>query len=482
MNLALTLRNITRNKKNSIIVVILVTVITFLFFIGNTIMAQAGKSIRESFIESLTGDVVIQKKSEITMNLFTANTPVIDKYFSIPTLPSYNELMKIVAEENGISGYTSQVSGKAALVNQGHWVYLLLCGVEAGEYFSLFPGINLVEGRFLQSGEYGVMLTQDFIQRYENVTGEHLTVGSIVRLINFGFMGFKAREVPLVGIFSYKNPGQFMNDIAITDPQTARAINSIQLAGVNEAEINPNAMSLINTDMDDLFNDVFAPEDNVNESAFSENILRSYLQENKREENYENEGGDWSFILIRLDKGKSAASFISSINKKLEAYGAVAVNWRTAAGISAILVLMVQALFNAGLFLMSITGVIAAINIIIMSVFQRTREIGTLRAIGATNLYIRSLIFSENLFLALIAGFLGVFSGYVFLQWISGLGLVIPNELISSLLGGSALNIEFMPNIAGFSFIVALLLGFTASIYPVEYAVRIEPIEAVRRG
>ena len=482
----LAIKNITRNIKNSVVVIILITAITFLFFIGNSVLGKAERSVKESFIESLTGDVVIQKKTEISMNLFSANTPVIDEYFNVPVLPAYDIIREIVSGEKGISGITSQVSGRAALTFSRQWAPLLLCGVEADAHFSLFPGIILEEGRFLQSGEYGVMLTLDLIERLEKLTQNRPEIGTTLRFAVYSSMGYKAKEIPLVGIYKFINPGQFMNDIAIMDPQTVRILNSIQTASVNEADIRSDAMSLIRADADDIFNEGFydgdSPDNSVDEAGFSAAFLRSYLRENKRSDNYEDEGGDWNFIIIRLEDSKSAASFISSLNKKIEPYGVVAVNWRTAAGVSAILMLLVQALFNAGIFLISITGIIAAINLLLIAVFQRTREIGTLRAIGASNSYIRTLIFSENLFLSFIAGFAGVFSGYFFLKWVSSLGIRINNSLIASLLGGPVLKMEFMPNIAVFSFIVALLLGFAASIYPVEYAVRIEPIAAVRRG
>lgn len=482
----LALKNITRNKKNSFIVIILISAITFLFFIGNSVIKKAEKSIRESFIDSLTGEVVIQKKSDITMNLFTANTPVIDKYFHIPPLPVYDTINDIVAKEKGVKGFTSQVSGKAAISYRRQWLPLLLCGVEADKYFSLFSGINIEEGRFLNPGEYGVMITLDLVQRLEMLNVERPAIGSVLRFVNVANMGYKAREIPLIGIFSYKNPGQLMNDIAIMDPQTVRVLNSIQVASVNEDDIPDNAMSLIKADPDDLFNDIFS-DDNMQDysddnGGFSADILRTYLRENKREDNYETEGGEWNFILIRLEKGISESIFISSLNKKLEPYGVVAVNWRTAAGTSAILTLLIQSLFNAGVFLVSITGIIAAINLLLIAVFKRTREIGTLRAIGALNNQIRSLIFTENLFLALIAGFTGVIGAYFFLKWVSGMNIRIPNALISSLLGGHILNIDFFPIVAIVSLIIALLIGFISSIYPVELAVKIEPSAAVRRG
>jgi len=160
----------------------------------------------------------------------------------------------------------------------------------------------------------------------------------------------------------------------------------------------------------------------------------------------------------------------------------MAVNWRVAAGVSAIMMLLVQALYNAGIFLVSIAGVITVINILLIAVFRRTREIGTLRAIGASDGYIRSLILSENVIVAFFAGAAGVGGGILFLRWVNALDFRLYNELIVSLLGGQTLNIDFFPPLAVLSFFIAVALALVASLYPVQAAVKIEPMAAVRRG
>jgi putative ABC transport system permease protein len=139
-------------------------------------------------------------------------------------------------------------------------------------------------------------------------------------------------------------------------------------------------------------------------------------------------------------------------------------------------------LFNAGVFLVSVAGIIAVINILLIAVFRRTREIGTLRAIGASGGYIRTLILSENIMLALAAGISGVVLGYLVLLFVNNLSININNELLADLFGGKILNVRFVPSVAFISVILAELLSILASIYPTEMAVRIEPIVAVRQG
>ncbi|MCL2185720.1 MAG: ABC transporter permease [Treponema sp.] len=482
MAFLLALRGIYKNKKNSAIIVLLIAVICFIFFIGNVIIEKSNISLYQSFNESLTGDVVIQKKGDVTMNLFGANTPVIDDFFEIPVLQSFDAIMDIVSAEKGVVNITTQVSGKTYLDIFNIRQPALLCGADADTYFPMFSGIFLEEGSFLRGGEYGAMITSDRAQRIKDESGMYPQIGDSLLFTSGGALGFKIRAVPIVGIFSYKNPGLFMNEIIITDPQTVRVLNSIQSASSSDVELSDDAVYMLGANIDDIFN-IDAPETSSSaQEGFSAEFLQTWLSQSKPREEADVSEGGWNFIIINLENNVNTGAFINSLNKKLEPYGALAVDWRSSAGTSTILLLLIQVLFNAGMFLVCVAGVITVINIILISVFRRTREIGTLRAIGASDSYIKSLVFCENIFLSAIAGAAGILAGAVFISWVNTIGFVIPNDLISSLLGGNVLNLVFIPKIAFLSFVLSVILGVIMSIYPVQVTLKIEPIEAVRHG
>ncbi|MDR0623469.1 MAG: ABC transporter permease [Treponema sp.] len=480
------LRNIFRNKKNSLVIMLLVGSVTFLFFTGNSLISRSDKGIRGAYIESLTGDVVIQKAGDITMNLFGANTPIIDSFFSVKTLPAYEDIKAIAAREPGVTGLTSQVSGTAYLDVLGVRETVLLCGIDSPSYFNILEGIILLEGRFLDPNEYGAMITEDRASRIEKQSGERPYIGMPLMFTSGGTAGFKIREVPLVGIYRYQNPGQFMNEITLVDPQTVRVLSAIQVAS-SVVDVDLEAVELLDLAADDIFGDGAAAHDPGGEEGtdgFSVNVMEDFLGGFSPAE-IETEpvtGGDWNFIILRLDEGVSAFRVLSSLNKKLAPYDAMAVGWRIAAGQSAIMLLMIQALFNAGIFLVAVAGIIAAINVLLISVFKRTREIGTLRAIGAQDPYIRGLVMGENVVLAALAGGIAILAGYGVVVLINSRDFIIPNELIASLLSGPVLRMAFAPGVAAASFVMALMLGVAASVVPVEMAVRIEPVVAVGQG
>ncbi|MDR1317648.1 MAG: FtsX-like permease family protein [Spirochaetales bacterium] len=492
MIFSLSARNITRNKRNSFVMIFLIGVITCLFFIGNSVMQRSDRGLRETYVENLTGDIVIEKITDVTMNLFGANTPVIEDYFTIPVLPAYDALLGEVRAVPGVRLVTSQISGQAIVDCNGYRGGALLCGIDPETYFALFPGIVIEEGQRIQSGEYGAMITSARAEWIEKETGVRPAPGDTLVFTTGGTVGFKIREVPLAGIFSYRSSGQFMEQIILLDPQTTRALSSIQVASA-DVEISEDTALLLDKDMGDIFGedegDGADNEDSADSAApekgFSIEDLKSLLTDSADGDSHgaaEVQGGDWNFIIIRIDEGAPASRILSDLNSRLLPYGAQAVGWRTAAGVSALLVLLIQSLFNAGIVLVSIAGIITIINLLLISVFRRTREIGTLRAIGASDGYIRTLILWENLLLSLAAGLLGVVAGGLLMYVINEMRIHIANDLLASLFGGRVLTMEFLPGVAATAFIIAVLVGVLASLYPVQKAVKIEPIVAVRRG
>jgi ABC-type antimicrobial peptide transport system permease subunit len=484
------LRSIARNVKNSLIILLLIAVISFLFFLGNSVVGRADRELRGAYVDSLTADIVIQKKTGTSMNLFGANVPVIDNRFTIPVLSAYDEVTRIVQDEAGVEGFTSQVSVNAFLTTGEHYNRpVLAVGVEAKTYFELFPGIILDQGGIIEEGKSGVMIPRERAAAIEKENGAAPKIGDPLTFTSGGKIGFKIRALPLLGIFHYRNPGQFMNEIVLMDSQTARVLSSIQVA-TSDADASDEAVGLLDSaanpdDIDSLFglSDGGSGAESGEEGFTAADLQAFFSSERAPDgEQVDETRGDWNFILIRAAKGRSVYALLASLNKKLAAYGAAAVTWREAAGQSAIMLLLLQSLFNAGVFLVSVAGILVVVNILLIAVFRRTREIGTLRAIGAGDSYIRVMILSENISLSAAAGFAGIGAGSWLFGVLNRMSIAIRNDLLANLLGGPVLVLEFMPTVALATLAVAVVLGAAASIVPVEKAVRIDPVTAVRQG
>lgn len=117
-----------------------------------------------------------------------------------------------------------------------------------------------------------------------------------------------------------------------------------------------------------------------------------------------------------------------------------------------------------------ISGVIGVSNIMMVTVKERTTEIGIRRAIGATPCTIMEQILTESMVLTLIAGMTGI-SFSVFLLQMMNLGMEASNQ---------PANFQVSFGMAVGAAIMVVILGVTAGIAPAYRAMSIKPIEAIR--
>ncbi len=113
-------------------------------------------------------------------------------------------------------------------------------------------------------------------------------------------------------------------------------------------------------------------------------------------------------------------------------------------------------------------GGIGVMNTMLMSVFEQTREIGILQAIGWSKAMIVRQVIVEGLVVCLMAGPLGIGIGVLGLLLISSIG-----EL--GWVAG-----HYTPSVFVLALAVAVGMGMVGAIYPAVRAVRITPIEALR--
>jgi putative ABC transport system permease protein len=117
-------------------------------------------------------------------------------------------------------------------------------------------------------------------------------------------------------------------------------------------------------------------------------------------------------------------------------------------------------------------GAVGIINIMLVSVTERTREIGLRKALGATNVSIELQFLLEGLFLTGVSGLVGM----------GGAALLM--SLMQSAFGGNVQGFD-PPRLVPWSAALAIgslsLSGIVAGLVPARQAARLEPVEALRK-
>lgn len=121
-------------------------------------------------------------------------------------------------------------------------------------------------------------------------------------------------------------------------------------------------------------------------------------------------------------------------------------------------------------------AVIGVVNTILMSIFERTREIGMMKAIGASATDIFKLIWTETVLVCSAGGVIGIVLATVG----SGVVEIIIRKVLPYVPNGKLVLID--PDLLASAVIGAIVLGVISGIYPAYRASFMRPIEAIRTG
>ncbi len=124
---------------------------------------------------------------------------------------------------------------------------------------------------------------------------------------------------------------------------------------------------------------------------------------------------------------------------------------------------------NSISFLAILVGGVGVLNTMLMSVFERTREIGVLRALGWRRSAVLGMILREALLLGLLGGVAGIVTAFFLAYLLQRVPMV-----------GEAMQPIWTLDIFARALLVALMLGTLGGLYPAYRATRLQPIEALR--
>ncbi len=192
------------------------------------------------------------------------------------------------------------------------------------------------------------------------------------------------------------------------------------------------------------------------------------------------EEGQYHRFIARLENDDLTGKATSEIREALP--GLEVLNWKEIQTDLAMITDYVNQIY--GIFMVLILAALSfgIVNTMLMSVLERTRELGMLSAIGMNRRRIFSMIMLESIFLSVVGGFAGMaVSGIVIgITGHTGINLVKYSEGLEAF-GYSA---HLYPTIGGDFFIMLTVLivltGIISAIYPARKALQMNPVEALR--
>lgn len=316
--------------------------------------------------------------------------------------------LRVIQATEGVDVAYGEVEADADVSNGDLSAPLTVTGVNPRDWREANTDVELAEGRYLTTSDRNSVLIGWDIAK--DLYDENISINSPLNIDNQSFT--------VVGIISEDSDRQATSIIMTPDP--ARTIAEDLETG------EYSSIGFIVEEDSEVDNTVDRVEDNLMDS-------RSVTEDTQ----------DFSVTSLgsQLDQ-------ITNITTTLNYF---------IAGIAAISLLV---------------GAVGIANTMYMSVMERTKEIGTLKALGTTRREILELFITESALIGLVGGFIGVSLGFL----LSG----IIGFILSIVLTDIPASTYISPILVIGSLIFAIIMGVASGTFPALKAARLEPVEALR--
>lgn len=462
------------SRRSSAVIILFMSFAAVLLVVSNAIFDSTEKGIQNSFTESFTGDFIIRPISKAPLSLFGDETPITGELTEIEKLVPYESIVDTLSTQSLISNFIPQVSGIAILENGKKRKNMSLFGVQGDIYLDMMKGAKLVEGRAYTFDEKGMIISDKV------ATELGITVGTTVQFTISDGTSFRIRAVPVTGIISYESPNVIFERFVLVNPDTVRDIMDIADSySYDDSSFAEETINLLDEDLN--FDDLFSVAGDV-DAIFQDSSLMDTSASVEVQEIDTAVNTAWNYLVCKVQDGADANQIIKKLNKEFKSreWPVEAVNWRHAAGSTALYLYWMRMIFNIGILIVMAAGFIVVNNTLVISVLDRTREIGTMRALGASSLFVSLQCMIETVSMAIAAGIIGCFVGSLVALGLTSLEITFTNSFLIQLFGEGALIVGVsFGNIMEILFLM-LCLGVLGWIYPVLTALRVQPIEAIQ--
>ena len=506
-------RNLVEHKAKSLIIGTLLALGMLIMALGTSFLDASKRGIQKSFTENYTGDVIITGIADGDVSLFGVMSPGGTE--ETPTIPDYEKVFAYASTLPGVRASSGIASGFALATDEGGFgpnemavsahdtseadeedddgsgmmsSVMMLFGVDAENYWNLFSTIELVDGSFIKPGEPGIMIAADRMEKIGKHLKRDLAVGDEILVQGVGATGMRLRTAKIVGTFKRTSEGTGPEQLTYIDIDTLRVLSGMTVGADEDIELGSQETAMLAVDdLDSLFSDdAFSSIDTpatINNAPITEASFSSLLGDTSSRERLNTaDSGAWHSILLRLDDPSKVKATVANLNAWFESEGilALAGDWQKAAGPYSQSVDVLRIVFTVAIVILAVVAIIIIMNTMVVSIIERTNEIGTMRALGAGRLFVRKLFVAETVTLSIVFGLVGMVLAFIASFIINAIGFEASNQFLEILFGGKVLETIIDPFALLWSLGVIVAVGLVAHFYPVSVALRIQPVTAMQ--
>lgn len=255
-----------------------------------------------------------------------------------------------------------------------------------------------------------------------------------------------------------------------------------------EVDLNGSICNFVIVGVYEYSNALFGkPDASIPEKDRSTTLWTSSTYQAPSSSSDETQVEGYQNLQICANNGVDMATFQSNVDQFFEDYYADNPNWHTStynassdmtAITTALNVVTLAITIIAGISL--IVGGVGVMNIMLVSITERTKEIGIRKALGAKKGSIRGQFIMEAIMICLIGGIIGILSGIINSIIIAQVAKYVLTNYYPDEMGMISLTVS--PNVLAIvvSVIFSMLTGVFFGYYPANKAAKMNPIDALR--
>lgn len=406
-NIMLAIAGLKSNKMRSLLtmlgIIIGISSVISIISIGNAITANLASAMSDMGANNIMCGVYSVGDSQL-------KEPTDNDLFSMEQLDSLKQVFSDKIQEISLEERVGSGSAK-----EGYsYANVSIQGVNSG--YKATNNIDLIKGRFISEKDVkgnkktavvSDKLINSILKKETNPLGKEIKV----------YTGNSIETYSIVGIYKYKSsmfePSMNSEKDIFTDLYTP--ITTAKLVGKNKNYSRFTIKTKVNVDSKKFVEDL-------------EKYFKKLYKSNK----------DWKAFSYNME---------NEVETMTKVFGVISLGISVIAAISLLV------------------GGIGVMNIMLVSVTERTREIGTRKALGAKSSYIKMQFITESVIICAIGGIIGIIFG-------------IGTGIIACILLKAPISISISTILISFTFSMAI--GVFFGYYPAKKAAKLDPIEALR--